>query len=973
VPYLVTIESGDAKDEKADAASQRVNSVSDLKVGMPVSCKITAIKDSYMSVSVGPHVKGRIHITEVVDDVSREHPFAKFKVGDIVNDARVISLQERNAENALELTHQTTAKNVTVDLSVRPSCVQMPVGSIGSERFSWNNCKKGQQVNGWVHQVTADGLWVHISPSVRGRVFILDVSNDLNILRNLTGHFRPGQGVKLKILRVDPEKQDLDLSIKALFQEKNAAATPQELKAGMVIPGRIARILLNRGLYLQLFSHTYGRAFITDLDDNLIADPLSAFAERVGEVVECFVLGVNERQDGLIDLSLRASRLSRSSSSESNEVTDFKKILPGTTIRGYVKNVNISNKTCFISLNRNIVARVFFKNLSDNFSKDPVASFPIGKLVEGRVISVDAKNQRVEMTLRKKEVKEKRTFSDIAVGEKVKGYIKRIEKFGIFITIKDASVVGLCHVSEVLDEKTNLSEDDLKRMFSPGDYVKAVVLRKNDEKKQLSLSFKPSHFENDADSEDDEEVAEEADASDDDAMSEDDASNASDEMDVDEDGSDSEDGLTAPDGARVFLPDDGSSDDELPVVSDDEVDNDEDSDSESEPAPINTKKRKNTADDEETKPKKRKIDEESVLAQLELPKPSLSGKPTPMTRDEPASPVKHLGTLVSGADEAALQDLASLDSDEDDSEEDQADQKRALDSDGSDDEAAREREVEQREKQLLDSEAPETPQDFERLLLSDSNNSMLWIRYMAHWLSQNDVAKARDVAEKALQRINIREQKEKRNVWIALLNLEHNYGTKESLGTAFKRAAAHNDTKDMHLELIKIYTRAKEFKAADEIFQTLIRRFKGSKAVWITYGTFRFQQGELDEARALLDRSLKSLPRRKHLAVISKFAQLEFKHGSPERGRTIFENILATYPKRVDIWSIYLDMEMRTELREKIRNLFDRAVSLNLSSKKMKFFFKRYLNFEKQYGTPETVESVKQKAQDYVAKKTATE
>jgi len=241
---------------------------------------------------------------------------------------------------------------------------------------------------------------------------------------------------------------------------------------------------------------------------------------------------------------------------------------------------------------------------------------------------------------------------------------------------------------------------------------------------------------------------------------------------------------------------------------------------------------------------------------------------------------------------------------------------------------------------------------------------------MAHYLFNNDVVKARETAEKALQRINIREQKEKRNVWIAYMNLEHTYGTKESLGATFKRAAAHNDPKDIHMELIKIYTRAKEFKAADEIYQTLIRRFKGSKAVWINYGTFRFQQDQHDEARALLDRAIKSIPRRKHLAVISKFAQLEFKFGSPERGRTIFENILATYPKRVDIWSIYLDMEMRTQLRDKIRNLFDRAVSLNLSSKKMKFFFKRYLNFEKQYGTPETVEHVKQKAQDYVAKKT---
>ena len=48
--------------------------------------------------------------------------------------------------------------------------------------------------------------------------------------------------------------------------------------------------------------------------------------------------------------------------------------------------------------------------------------------------------------------------------------------------------------------------------------------------------------------------------------------------------------------------------------------------------------------------------------------------------------------------------------------------------------------------------------------------------------------------------------------------------------------------------------------------------------------------------------------------MISKFAQMEFKLGEPERGKTMFENILSTYPKRTDLWSIYIDMV--TKLKE---------------------------------------------------------
>ena len=51
------------------------------------------------------------------------------------------------------------------------------------------------------------------------------------------------------------------------------------------------------------------------------------------------------------------------------------------------------------------------------------------------------------------------------------------------------------------------------------------------------------------------------------------------------------------------------------------------------------------------------------------------------------------------------------------------------------------------------------------------------------------------------------------------------------------------------------------------------------------------------------------------IKVISKFAQMEYKNafghgGSIDRGRTILEGIIANYPKRVDVWSMYLDMEL---------------------------------------------------------------
>ena len=52
------------------------------------------------------------------------------------------------------------------------------------------------------------------------------------------------------------------------------------------------------------------------------------------------------------------------------------------------------------------------------------------------------------------------------------------------------------------------------------------------------------------------------------------------------------------------------------------------------------------------------------------------------------------------------------------------------------------------------------------------------------------------------------------------------------------------------------------------------------------------------------------------------------------------------------------------------REVFERAIHLKISAKKMKFIFKRYLEFEKQYGGPASVELVKEKAKAYVESRT---
>ena len=289
----------------------------------------------------------------------------------------------------------------------------------------------------------------------------------------------------------------------------------------------------------------------------------------------------------------------------------------------------------------------------------------------------------------------------------------------------------------------------------------------------------------------------------------------------------------------------------------------------------------------------------------------------------------------------------------------------------------------------MHTKTPESNADFERLLLGSPNSSYLWIQFMSFQLQLSEVEKAREIGRRALKAINFREEQEKMNVWIGLLNLENVYGNDETMEATFKDAARHNDSKTVHLRLASIYDQTEKYyvslsrkianldsliprsQKAEEQYKRTAKKFGQSSKVWTLFAEHYLRQGEVEEARKLLPRSLQSLEKRKRkslhstsqisrvhvfqdLKTISRFAQMEYKLGDPERGKTVFEGIIDSHPKRWDLWSIYMDMEAgqgdiqslrsvstksqpKTALNRGCRNLFDRVFTMKMTSHKAKY------------------------------------
>ncbi|KAJ1980795.1 rRNA biogenesis protein rrp5 [Dimargaris xerosporica] len=266
----------------------------------------------------------------------------------------------------------------------------------------------------------------------------------------------------------------------------------------------------------------------------------------------------------------------------------------------------------------------------------------------------------------------------------------------------------------------------------------------------------------------------------------------------------------------------------------------------------------------------------------------------------------------------------------------------------------------------LDKKAPAVASDFERLLVGSPDSSYLWINYMAFHLKLAQVEKARAIGERALKMINFREEQEKFNMWVAMFNLENQFGSRSELDALVTRALRVNNPKKIYIQLTMIYDRSNKTRLAEKTHLTLLKKFSGSCKAWTLCGAFYLRHRMATKAHELLQRCIQVLPKRKHLKAISRFGIMEFKEGDPERGRTIFEGIISNHPKRLDLWSVFIDMETKTQHLTNVRMLFQRVLALNLSTKKTKFFFKKWLAFEKKFGSTQDVEAVKQRALEYV-------
>ena len=248
-------------------------------------------------------------------------------------------------------------------------------------------------------------------------------------------------------------------------------------------------------------------------------------------------------------------------------------------------------------------------------------------------------------------------------------------------------------------------------------------------------------------------------------------------------------------------------------------------------------------------------------------------------------------------------------------------------------------------------------QYYEKIILKDHDNSLNWIEYASYILDTLNLSSARLIFERALKIIDIAKTNEKLNIWVAYLNLENIYGDNKSFQKILDRAKEVCDKKLLYNHLIQIYMNSKKYEEALELYKILTKDYFNDLEIWKKYIEFLFEINnlkdvkincEIIEPKEGLNKSMQVLAKKSHLDIMCWYGQLLYRFNNNEEARNMFDNILKNFPKRKDIWFVYIDKEIKFGKNiEKVRQIFDRMFEIKFKINDLKSIMKKFLEFEK--------------------------
>jgi small subunit ribosomal protein S1 len=286
-----------------------------------------------------------------------------------------------------------------------------------------------------------------------------------------------GQTMDFKVLKYDRKRNNVVLSRRSIVASEREAEKKDILKniqEGNVVEGVIKNIT-DYGVFIDL-GGIDGLLHVTDISWGRIVKPSEIFQK--GDKITTKVLSFDSEKER-VSLGLK-------------QLTDnpWEKIMErypvGAVVEGKV--VNLTDYGVFVELESGVEGLVHISEMYwTREIKHPSKVLSVGETISVLILEVNPQNKRISLSMKQttpnpwEKLKEK-----YPAGTIVKGTVRNITNFGVFVGIEE-KIDGLIHVSDISwKHRVNHPSE----YFKKGQEVEAVVLNIDVENEKFSLGIK---------------------------------------------------------------------------------------------------------------------------------------------------------------------------------------------------------------------------------------------------------------------------------------------------------------------------------------------------------------------------------------------------------------------------------------------------------------------------------------------------
>ncbi|SPJ16196.1 30S ribosomal protein S1 [Burkholderiales bacterium] len=341
---------------------------------------------------------------------------------------------------------------------------------------AWLNLEKaldsGELVTGTISGKVKGGLTVMTNGI---RAFLPGSLVDTRPVKDTSPY--EGKTLEFKVIKLDRKRNNVVVSRRAVVEAsmgEERARLLENLKEGSIVKG-VVKNITDYGAFVDL-GGIDGLLHITDLAWRRVRHPSEVVT--VGQEITAKVLKFDQDKNRV---SLGVKQLG-----EDPWVGLGRRYPQGTRLFGKV--TNITDYGSFVEIEPGIEGLVHVSEMDwTNKNVDPRKIVQLGDEVEVMVLEIDEDRRRISLGMKQCRPN---PWEDFAIahkkGDKVKGAIKSITDFGVFIGLP-GGIDGLVHLSDLSWSETG---EEAVRKFKKGEELEALVLAIDVERERISLGVK---------------------------------------------------------------------------------------------------------------------------------------------------------------------------------------------------------------------------------------------------------------------------------------------------------------------------------------------------------------------------------------------------------------------------------------------------------------------------------------------------